>query len=160
MAKPGSDNDDLQLSVRLSTTPERKLKITIANHDSREPRTFLSWDTPFDSRALDMGILTLKDAASGKRLPSPGLKVNRKLPPPRDDLVEVAAGGHVSKEIELKAPWLPRDGRKVQVAAEGEWKAVWKKSSDAVKDNELAEFGGEAAIRGEFCSDGSVDMQF
>lgn len=106
-----------------------------------------------------MEILTLKDAESGSEVPSPGLKVSRKLPPPHEDLIEVPAGGEVSEEIELKAPWLPSDGRKMQVAAaEGEWKAVWKKGKDEVKDEELADFGGEDVVRGAFRSEGTGEV--
>lgn len=155
---PTAASDELQLSVHLSATTDRKLKITITNNDFTTPRTFLRWDTPFDPRALDMGILKLEDAESGQDLPSPGVKLNRRLPPPRDDLVEVPAGGEVSKEIELKAPWLPGDGRKVQVSAKGEWKAVWKKARDEVSNDELDIVGGQDVIRRMFRDGNSVEM--
>ena len=157
MSTPISANDDLQLSVQLATSSGDKLTITISNQDSTTPRTFLQWDTPFDIRALDMGVLRLEDAETGDELPSPGLKLNRKLPPPRDDLIEVPAGGEVSKEIELKAPWLPTDGRKVRVRAEGEWKAAWKKGKDEIVEAELGDLGGESALTGAFRSEEAIE---
>lgn len=146
--------DDLRLSVKLSTSSENKLRITISNQDPTTPRTFLQWDSPFDPRAPDMGIIRLIDVDSGKDIPSPGLKLNRMLPPSTEDLIEVPADGSVSKDINLKAPWLPADGRRVKVIVEGEWKVVWKTRKDGVAEDELNELSGESALRGAFRGEG------
>jgi hypothetical protein len=153
--------DASALQVSLSATSEPgELRIDILNRNQDSARTFLAWDTPFDDKALDLGALVVKDAITGEMLPGPGLKLNRMLPPPLDDLIEVPAGGQVSKYLRLKSFWLPSDGRKVIVNAEGEWKAVWEGRKQDVSEAERQALGGDRAAKGSFTSEpAQVDLQ-
>jgi hypothetical protein len=146
------------LQVQLSAIPENTTVVcTIRNTDSENTLTFLTWDTPFDPTAIDTGVLTLKDAETGDDIPSPGMKLNRQMPPPRHALVEIAPKSSAERELNLSSPWIPTDGKKYQVAVNGTWRAVWQKPATQVSDDELAALKGDEAMTGGFES-GSVEM--
>jgi len=79
------------------------------------------------------------------------------LPPPRDELVEISPGSSASKELGLKSPWIPTDGRKYQLHMRGNWRAAWAKAAADVSDRELEAMGGDVSSSA-FESD-SVEMQ-
>ncbi|KAI5367962.1 hypothetical protein Slin15195_G030960 [Septoria linicola] len=141
------------LRIGLEAVSNSRVKITLSNSNSDHTLTLLRWDTPLDPRALDTGVLVLTDRDSGKVIPSPGLKLNRKLPPTREDFVEIAPSSKVSEERELKGPWLPSAGQRVSVHVEGEWKALWSKSTAAVKQEALDALDGDGCYRAAFRSD-------
>lgn len=146
------------LSVQLSSSRPNHVKVSITN-DGDNLATFLRWDTAFDEQALALGILTLTDAETGDAIPGPDLKLNRVLPPSRDDLVEVGAGGEISKELALGGFWLPKNGREVKVHAQGRWKAVWMKPKADVTEEELQAVGGEQALQGDFASEVDAEIE-
>ena len=151
-----TSSDSLQ--VQLSAGPENSsLACTIRNTDSEHALTFLTWDTPFDPTAVNTGVLSIKDAETGADIPSPGMKLNRKMPPPRDALVEIAPKSSAERELNLSSPWIPTDGKKYQVAVHGTWRAIWQKPAAQVSDEELAALKGDEAMQGGFDS-GSVEM--
>jgi hypothetical protein len=144
--------------VQLAAGPENTtITCTIRNTDSENSITFLTWDTPFDSTAVNTGVLTLTDAETGADIPSPGMKLNRKMPPSRDALVEIAPKSSAERELNLSSPWIPTDGKKYQVAVNGTWRAVWQKPITQVSDEELAALKGDEVMTGGFKS-GSVEM--
>lgn len=146
------------LQVQLSAGPENKtVACTIRNTDSEHTITFLTWDTPFDPTAVNTGVLALKNADTGADIPSPGMKLNRKMPPSRDALVEISPKSSAERELDLSSPWIPTDGKKYQVAVHGAWRAVWQKPATQVSEEELAALKGDEAMQGGFDS-GSVEM--
>lgn len=146
------------LQVQLTPGPENKtIACTIRNTDPEHTISFLTWDTPFDPTAVNTGVLALKDAETDADIPSPGMKINRKMPPPRDALVEIAPKSFAERELDLSSPWVPTDGKKYQVAVHGTWRAVWQKPATQVSDEELAALKGDEAMEGGFDS-GSVEM--
>jgi len=146
------------LQVQLTPGPENKtIACTIRNTDPEHTISFLTWDTPFDPTAANTGVLALKDAETDADIPSPGMKINRKMPPPRDALVEIAPKSSAERELNLSSPWIPTDGKKYQVAVHGTWRAVWQKPATQVSDEELAALKGDEAMQGGFDS-GSVEM--
>lgn len=151
--------DSLQaLQVQLAAGSENAtLTCTIRNTDSEHTISFLTWDTPFDPTAVNTGVLALRDAETGTDIPSPGLKLNRKMPPSRDALVEIAPQSSAERELNLSSPWIPTDGKKYQVAVHGTWRAVWQKPATQVSDEELAALKGDEAMQGGFDS-GNVEM--
>lgn len=147
MASLSSDQPSLRdVAVELSSAENpNTVKITIRNDSPDKTFSFLSWDSPFDPQAINTGVLCLKDAETGDEIPSPGLKLNRMLPPPRDDLVEISPGSSSSKELDLKSPWIPTDGKKYQVQLRGNWRAAWAKAATDVSDRELGSFGSDGS---------------
>ena len=147
---------DVAISLSSAQSP-LTVKVTIRNDSPDKTFSFLSWDSPFDPQAINTGVLCLKDAETGNTIESPGLKLNRMLPPPRDELVEISPGSSASKELGLKSPWIPTDGRKYQLHMRGNWRAAWAKAAADVSDRELEAMGGDVSSSA-FESD-SVEMQ-
>ncbi|KXS98580.1 hypothetical protein AC578_4311 [Pseudocercospora eumusae] len=148
------------LSVRLAVEDGARghVNIQISNASPDSTFTFLRWDTPFDPRALDLGVVELSDAVKGVEIPGPGLKLNRKMPAPRDELIEVEPGKTLTRKLQLKGFWLPEEGTRVNVRARGEWKAVWKARKDDVPEGELETLAGERVLRGPFQSENTVEV--
>jgi hypothetical protein len=146
---------DVAISLSSAQSP-LTLKVTIRNDSPDKTFSFLSWDSPFDPQAINTGVLCLKDAETGSTIDSPGMKLNRMLPPPRDELIEIAPGSSATKELGLKSPWIPTDGKKYQLHLRGNWRAAWAKAAADVSDRELEAMGSEGT-EGAFESD-SLEM--
>ena len=147
------------LKVRISdqSTPS-ELKVAIHNKDPSRTITFLSWDTAFDPQAINSGVLCLENADTDEEIPSPDMKLNRKLPPPRDDLIEISPGSTVTKIVALKSPWIPTDGQRYRAHFQGSWKAAWSKAAAQVTDEELASVTGDMDSQSNFHTD-KFEMQ-
>jgi hypothetical protein len=155
-----SPNQPPLSDVAISLSPAQSpltVKVTIRNESPDKTFSFLSWDSPFDPQAINTGVLCLKDAETGSTIESPGMKLNRMLPPPRDELVEIAPGSSATKELGLKSPWIPTDGKKYQLYLRGNWRAAWAKAAADVSDRELEAMGSDGT-EGAFESD-SLEMQ-
>jgi hypothetical protein len=135
---------DVAISLSSAESP-LTVKVTIRNDSPDKTFSFLSWDSPFDPQAINTGVLSLKDAETGEAIESPGMKLNRMMPPPRDELVEIAPGSSATKELKLKSPWIPTDGKKYQLHLRGNWRAAWAKAAADVSDGELEAMGGDAS---------------
>lgn len=141
------------LQIQLSAGSENStLACTIRNSDPDHAISFLLWDTPFDPTAKNTGVLTLRNAETGAEIPSPGMKLNRQMPPSRDAVVEIAPKSSSEREISLSSPWIPTDGGKYLVGVEGTWRAVWRKPAVEITDDELTALKGDEAMRGGFSS--------
>ena len=133
---------DVAISLSSAQSP-LTVKVTIRNDSPDKTFSFLTWDSPFDPQAINTGVLCLKDSESGKTIESPGMKLNRMMPPPRDELVEIAPGSSATKELGLKSPWIPTDGKKYQLHMRGNWRAAWAKTAADVSDGELEALGND-----------------
>lgn len=160
MSKSTAKQDSIgDLAVRLSVaSASSTIRVTVQNENPDQTISLLTWDSPLDPRALNTGTLTLEDAENGEEIPGPGIKLNRLLPPPRDALVEIAPKGSFSQEITLRSPWIPTDGRSVRVTMSGTWKAVWRKPTAEITDDELASMTGDEVLSGEFRSE-ALELQ-
>jgi hypothetical protein len=135
---------DVAISLSQAQSP-LTLKVTIRNDSPDKTFSFLTWDSPFDPSAINTGVLCLKDAETGDTIDSPGMKLNRMMPPPRDELVEIGPGSSATKELALKSPWIPTDGKKYQLRMQGKWRAAWAKAAADVSDGELEAMGGDVS---------------
>lgn len=148
------------MKVRLSSgSSPSVLKVTVENESRSNTYALLTWNTPLDEQALNIGALTLEDAKTGEAVPGPQMKVNRKLPPSRDAVLEVAPQSTASKEVKLSVPWLPKDGKTYRVKVQGPWKAVWAKPATQVTDEELSEMIGDSHLLEETIRSDSVELQ-
>jgi len=159
MSSLASDQAPLRdVSVELSSADAPlTIKVTIRNDSPDKTFSFLSWDSPFDPQAINTGVLILKDAETGDEIQGPGLKLNRMLPPPRDDLVEISPGKSATKELGLKSPWVPTDGKKYQIQLRGSWRAAWAKAAADVSDRELQSMGSDGSSKS--FESGHLEMQ-
>ena len=150
------------LSVRLHGNSEGQttvVKVTIENTHPTRTVTLLRWDTPLDKSCFRTGVLTITETATGESVQGPGMKINRKLPPAREELVEIPAKGAVGEDLVLNEPWMPSDGRSVKIVARGSWRAVWAKAIAEVTVEELQAMTGEGMLQGAFVSETDVELK-
>jgi hypothetical protein len=143
------------LSVVLEKVPDAQtaILVKIQNKNPSSSFTFLTWDTPFDPQAMNLGVFKLRDAETGDLVEGVEIRINRMLPPPREALVEVGPGSEVTKKVELDAPWIPKHTSKnYTIEAVGRWHSVWNQSSSSIQEQELETVGGGDALKGEFKS--------
>jgi hypothetical protein len=147
-----SSTGDLKIQLSSGSSPS-VLKVTVKNESKSKTFSLLTWNTPLDEQALNIGALTLEDAKSGEAVPGLQMKVNRKMPPPRDAIVEVSPQSTASKEVNISFPWIPKDGKVYRIQVQGKWKAVWAKPASQITDDELAEMTGDSHIDGTISSE-------
>jgi hypothetical protein len=152
-----SSTKDLKIQLSSGSSPS-VLKVTVENKSQSQTFSLLTWNTPLDEQALNIGALTLEDAETGKAVPGPQMKVNRKLPPPRDAVLEVSPQSTASREVNLSFPWIPKDGKVYRIQVQGTWKAVWAKSASQITNGELSEMTGDSHLD-ESISSESVELR-
>jgi hypothetical protein len=152
-----SSTEDLKIQLSSGSSPS-VLKVTVKNESKSKTFSLLTWNTPLDEQALNIGALTLEDAEKGEAVPGPQMKINRKLPPPRDVIVEVSPQSTASREVNLSFPWIPKDGKVYRIQVQGPWKAVWAKPASQVTDDELSEMTGDSHLSENISSE-SVELR-
>lgn len=127
-------------SISLNQTSQDPLTLTVIleNHQSDTHYTILKWGTPIDSFALDTGVFSIIDDASHKEVDQAILHINRKVPPPPNQLMTLAPGTQEEIEVVFNKPWMPdRKPSKYKVSAKGALKGGWAKSGDDVTEGDL-----------------------
>ncbi|APA13210.1 hypothetical protein sscle_10g079800 [Sclerotinia sclerotiorum 1980 UF-70] len=147
-----SISDVTSIDSEPSSPPTISLKVTLRN-TSDKPVSFLRWSTPFDIRAVPMGIFKFQSVASGDFAPCLELKLNRKIPREGvfsdDDIITIDAGAEESKTIEIKAPEVVlARGEKYVVNAKGYWMHV------LIGEREEAKKADAKVLREDFESEG------
>ncbi|KAI1480798.1 hypothetical protein F4774DRAFT_377191 [Daldinia eschscholtzii] len=144
-----------------------KLAVAVTNTHS-SPVAILSWNSPLDPLALQLGLVSFaqvdsdSDSDSYSPIQIPTIQIRRKMPPETDALVTIGAGQTREQVLELKDPIVPLEKLrgKVRVACAGEWMGVWLSEADAVPKASLEKAGAsDDAFRGPFQSE-AVDMEF
>jgi hypothetical protein len=137
----------LTLSEKEPRTSPPTLLVTATNlHDSTS-LTLLTWDTPFDDKALPLGIFNIKNTETGELMRNLGLKINRVTPPPREAYLEIEPRNAVTKEVVLSEPAAKLEkGVEYEVQAKGRWKAVWHASVKDIGDENLKKMGGGTGV--------------
>ncbi|KAI2465637.1 hypothetical protein F4781DRAFT_20002 [Annulohypoxylon bovei var. microspora] len=149
----------LKVSVRQVSARPAKLGVSVTNaHDG--PVTILSWNSPLDPLALQLGVVSFVPAGSesdGSPIQIPTIQIRRRMPPGPESLVTIGAGQTREQELELKEPIVPLEklrGRRVAVVCRGEWISVWPSEADAITKVSLENAGAsDDAFRGDFQSE-------
>ncbi|KAI1374784.1 hypothetical protein F4677DRAFT_424856 [Hypoxylon crocopeplum] len=145
----------LQVAVRQVSTSPPKLVLAVKNTHSG-PVTVLSWNSPLDPLAVQLGLLSFTPAGSDEPVEIPTIQIRRKMPPGPDSLITMEAGQTKEQELELKGPIVPLDKLrgKVSVVCSGEWMGVWPSEADAITKVSLEQAGAsEDTFRGSFQSE-------
>ncbi|KAI5196608.1 hypothetical protein E4T38_08430 [Aureobasidium subglaciale] len=146
------------LKLRISSDSPSALKVTLENKHPDQTFTLLTWNTPLDTQALNIGAVTLEEVKTGEAVSGPNMKINRMMPPPRDALVEVRPQSSITREVKLDFPWIPKDGKSYRALTPGPWKAVWAKSAAEVMDKEIEEMTGDSHLSKDIHSE-SAEIQ-
>lgn len=125
-----------------------QVEVSIYN-PAEHPVTFLNWSTPFDHLAGPLGVFTVHDKVVGETVPMDIVKISRKLPATREDLIEIPADQTVKKMMHIHGVRLKADHGYL-VHAEGVWLAIWEKALADINEGQLEDLGDSK--RGEFKS--------
>lgn len=119
------------LEVSLSQAPSTgnpSLSVTVKNTHPSTPLTLLTWDSPLDPLALQLGLVSVTPAGAPGPIDMPAIKVSRAMPPGADSLVTLRPGGSASSVVELRDAFVPKDTwaqGEAKVSMKGSWAAVW-----------------------------------
>lgn len=165
-----ADDDDttllskLVVSVRQTERSPLTFALKVTNTGS-DPVTILTWESPLDGLALQLGLLSITPSGAPSPLDLPTIQVRRKTPPDEDQLVTLDTGESREREIVIKEPVVPisdlaGDNKgKGTIKCRGRWMSVWPVKRDGVTDKALELQGlGDEALTGQFESD-SVEFE-
>ncbi|KAJ5584789.1 uncharacterized protein N7459_004589 [Penicillium hispanicum] len=151
----------LDLQVSLTSSPSTMqaqspstFPVTVTVHNpASSPVTVLKWGTPLDNRAGLMGIFEVCDTSTGHTLTLDTIKISRKLPPSREDLIEISPKGTLERTVDLPRQRF-RKGHEYSIRAQGLWHAIWKEPVANVTASQLQDLTG--AARGGFSSEVAI----
>lgn len=152
-----ADNLDVRLS-QASAATNPSLSVSVKNTHPSTPLTLLTWDSPLDPLALQLGLVSVTAAGASAPIDMPTIKVSRAMPPGADSLVTLRPGESTSSVVELRDTFVPKDTwakGKAKVSMKGRWAAVWP---GLVKDELLGDLeklsalggGGDSVLTGEW----------
>ncbi|CAJ2512080.1 Uu.00g077050.m01.CDS01 [Anthostomella pinea] len=150
----------LKVSVRQVSSSPPKLAIGVTNTHSG-PVTVLTWDSPLDPLALQLGLLSFTPSGSDSPVDIPTIQVRRMMPPKADSLVTIEPGQTEERQVELKEPVVPLKqlGSNMSAVCKGQWTSVWPLKADEVTVESLGSVGAsEDAFQGSFESP-AVDIE-
>ncbi|EFQ86999.1 hypothetical protein CFE70_004729 [Pyrenophora teres f. teres 0-1] len=147
----------LTFSLAQTSTSPPTLLITLTNNHPETTYTLLKWATPLDASALDTGVFTIT-TSDGKAVEQVVRKITRKMPPPPGQIMELAPGKNMSKEVffDKSAAVVMGKGR-YRVEAKGVWKGGWATPRAEVTTKNLWGFG-ESEFAGRRFGLGGVEM--
>ena len=142
MSKSGSSASNgipgLEFKLSQDSRSPPSLLVTLKNNSPDTAYTILRWGTPLDSAALNTGVFKIVSDETGDEVQQFVLQINRKMPPPQEELVTIAPGTEEELSVVFDKPWMPEQKpAKYKVKAEGEFKGVWDKYGGDVTDDEL-----------------------
>ncbi|KAG6007134.1 hypothetical protein E4U21_006318 [Claviceps maximensis] len=128
------------------------------------PVTVVSYDSPLDTLAFKLGLLSVTPRGSSSPLPLPVIEVRRIWPPPADALVTIAPGQSVVNEIVLSGPTFEEKlldlVSSASVTLIGRWEAVWIKDKGSIHQIALGSLDPDPDVyNGPFVSN-SLDIMF
>jgi hypothetical protein len=138
MSNTTNDVPGLELKLTQTSKNPPTLLVTLKNNNPDTPYTLLKWGTPLDSSALNTGVFKIFKEENGDEVEQVVLQINRKMPPPQEELVTIAPGTEEETQVVFDKPWMPEQKpAKYKVQAEGDFKAVWSKYGADVTEDEL-----------------------
>jgi hypothetical protein len=161
MSTPPSGETVPGLEFKLSQISRNppSLLVTLKNTSPDTPYTLLKWGTPLDVQALNLGLFKMVDAATGREVEMHNLKINRVMPPAREDLVTVAPGTEEATEVVFNKPWMPETKPATyKVKAEGVFTGVWDSYGDKVEAGDLETYSS-SPLSGRAFRTNEVEMR-
>ncbi|KAL3477650.1 hypothetical protein BJX99DRAFT_123067 [Aspergillus californicus] len=136
-----------------SFSPPIAVTVQVSVHNNAKSSvTLLNWGSPLDPKANVLGVFEFRDIHTEETVTLNTIKFARKLPPSKEDFVEIPAGDIVDAEVTI--PLVPLvEGHRYTIQAKGWWQAVWEWPLHDIADHDLETMAGPSVQRGEFESE-------
>ncbi|KAK2601990.1 hypothetical protein QQS21_004416 [Conoideocrella luteorostrata] len=151
---------NLEVSTKQTSSSPPAIQVSVTNRNAY-PVTVLSYDSPLDSMALRLGLISITPEGSEKPLHLPELQVRRMWPPPSDALIEIAPGKSAAIDIIIGGRGFDeeilRSVSRASLTLAGTWQAVWAKEKGSIADINLGGVDPDTDVyRGAFASENLV----
>jgi hypothetical protein len=114
---------------------------TAVTNNNEHPVTILSYGSPLDALAIQLGTLYITPRGDSEPLEILQIEASRLWPPMDDALIEIGPGQTAIWESTLQEPVVPMDsifeGATVQL--KGTWTAVWTHEKEGIDYSQLEE---------------------
>jgi len=134
------------------TTPEQPsafptVLLGVTNTSKNKPYTILSWSSPLDPLALQLGLLSLAVSSSGNRIQTNAIMLKRHTPPTDDAYVTIEPGATKQQEVLIREPSVDVEslaGKTVRVSWLGSDRpiAVWEARKEDLSGGDLGSWEG------------------
>jgi len=134
------------------TTPEQPsafptVLLSVTNTSKNKPYTILSWSSPLDPLALQLGLFSLVVLPSGRRIQINAIMLKRHTPPTDDAYVTIEPGATKQQEVLIREPSVDvagLAGKTVLVSWLGSERpiAVWEAKKEDLSGEDLGSWEG------------------
>ncbi|OTA08553.1 hypothetical protein A9Z42_0002510 [Trichoderma parareesei] len=131
LGSKASPIDRLRVTIAQSKTSPPTITSTVFN-GSPNPVTVLLYNSPLDTAAPTIGLLTITPDGSAQPLELPRVELRREWPPKPESLIQIGPSESQSADIVLKEFITSQLGKKASVVLKGSWDMVWNKQKDDV----------------------------
>lgn len=121
----------LRVAIKQTSTSPLTITSTVMN-DNEHTVTFLVYNSPLDTAAPSIGLLTITPDGASEPLDLPKLQIQRQWPPSPESLIQLQPGASQTADIVLKDFIASRITGKASVTLKGRWDMVWNKQKDDV----------------------------
>ena len=161
MANTKHVHPQLAVSLHKPTSSISGVVVRVTN-TGNTPVTILTWESPLDRLALQLGLLSLTPAGAKEPLALVTMKASRHLPPDEDSLVTLDPGASEENEVLFREQVVPSDqvkGKTVTVECKGRWMSVWSAKRSDLSAETIGNLGAgdEASFSYDFQSN-SLDL--
>ncbi|KAL6820773.1 hypothetical protein V8C40DRAFT_251321 [Trichoderma camerunense] len=123
--------DRLSVTIEQTKTSPVTITSTVVNGNTY-PITFLLYNSPLDTIAPTIGLLTITPDGALQPLELPEIQIRREWPPSPDSLIQLGPGASQAAEIVLKDFITSQLDKKASVVLRGHWDMVWTKQKDDI----------------------------
>lgn len=134
----------LRVAISQTSTSPLTIASTVVN-DNEHTVTFLVYNSPLDTAAPSIGLLTITLDGASEPLDLPKLQIQRQWPPSPESLIQLQPGASQTAEIVLKDFIASKITGKASAILKGRWDMVWNKQ----KDDVTAEMMEQAQLQAE-----------
>ncbi|KAF3068105.1 putative secreted protein [Trichoderma lentiforme] len=131
LSSNSSPVDRLRVTIEQTTSSPLTITSTVVNENTY-PVTFLLYNSPLDTIAPTIGLLTITPEGALQPLELPEIQIRREWPPSPDSLIQLEPGASQTAEIVLKDFITSQLDKKASVVLKGHWDMVWTKQKDDI----------------------------
>ncbi|KAL7792352.1 hypothetical protein V8C43DRAFT_56892 [Trichoderma afarasin] len=123
--------DGLRVTIEQTEASPLTIASTVVNRNTY-PITFLLYNSPLDTIAPTIGLLTITPNGALQPLELPEIQIRREWPPSPDSLIQLGPGASQTAEIVIKDFITSQLDKKASVVLKGHWDMVWTKQKDDI----------------------------